>query len=61
MWSLEKFKVNEILCIITFDTICSFKFFLNCAHQNLQTPNISISNYKVYMQLLLFNPKISYA
>jgi hypothetical protein len=60
MWSLEKFEVIEILCVITFDIICSFNFVLNCVHQNLQTPIFSIANYQVYLQLLLFNPKISY-
>jgi len=26
MWPLKLFKVNEILCVGTFDTICSSKF-----------------------------------
>ncbi len=37
MWSLEKFKVNEILHVTIFDTICSPNFALNHVHHNLQT------------------------
>jgi hypothetical protein len=39
MWSLKLFKVSEILCVATFDTICSSKFVTNCVDYSLPTPN----------------------
>ncbi len=38
MWSLKLFKVDEILCVATFDTICGSKFSTNCVDCSLATP-----------------------
>jgi hypothetical protein len=38
MWSLKLFKVDESLRVTTFDTICVFKFAINCVNCSLPTP-----------------------
>ncbi len=38
MWSLKLFKVGEILCVVTFDSICNSKFATNCVDRSLPTP-----------------------
>jgi hypothetical protein len=44
MWSLKLFKVGEILCVNTFDTICSSKFASNFVDRNLPTPTTWFGN-----------------
>jgi hypothetical protein len=45
MWSLKYFKVNEILCVATFDTICNCEFPSNCVHRSVHSPFLTtVSN-----------------
>jgi hypothetical protein len=34
---IEEFKVSEILCVATFDTICTFSFDTKCLHCTMET------------------------
>ncbi len=38
VWSLKWFKMKEVLCVVTFDTICSSKFQTKCVNCSMQTP-----------------------
>jgi hypothetical protein len=38
MWFFKKFKMTEILCIITFDTIFIYNFDTKCVQHNMETP-----------------------
>ncbi len=31
--------MNEILCVTTFDTICTFSFDTKCVHHTMETPS----------------------
>ncbi len=55
MWSLKLFKVNEILHLATFDTICSSKFASNCVHRSLPTPN-TLHESSIAPKFLHLNP-----
>jgi hypothetical protein len=38
MQFLKEFKVSEILCVATFDTICTYSFDTKCLHHTMETP-----------------------
>jgi hypothetical protein len=38
MQFLQEFKMNEILCVITFDTICTSSFDTKFVHYTMKTP-----------------------
>jgi hypothetical protein len=38
MQFLNEFKVSEILCFATFDTICTCNFDTKCLHRTMETP-----------------------
>jgi hypothetical protein len=40
IWFLEEFKMNEILCVATFDTIYTSNFDTKCVHYNMETPRV---------------------
>jgi hypothetical protein len=45
---LKKFKVSEILCVTSFDTICIFSFDTKRVHHTMETP--SKCNYKLHVK-----------
>jgi hypothetical protein len=34
---LEEFKMSEILCVVTFNTICTFSFDTKCLQRTMET------------------------
>ncbi len=48
MWSLKLFKVNEILRVAIFETICSSKFASNCVDHSLPTPFFMLLSCKIW-------------
>jgi len=57
MWSLKLFKVSEILCVVTFDTICSSKFAINCVDRSLPTPNVQFGNILTFCKVTFITKK----
>ncbi len=42
MGFLVEFKVNEILCVTTFDTICTSSFNTKCVRQTMETTQFMV-------------------
>ncbi len=49
--------MSEILCVVTFDTICSSKFAINCVDRSLPTPNVQFGNVLTFCKVTFITKK----
>jgi hypothetical protein len=55
IWSLEEFKMGEILWVSTFDIMCTSNFNTKCIHCTMEIPNFELVPWRHFQKVWVCN------